>query len=342
MRSRREAPMDELAHPCWLCESPVRSIELRCPSCGMANPQHDPYATIGMPTEAAPPPIGSGGTSVFEVDELSFSDDDIEEVVCELAEIDEPSSPAGVEVVEEAVGHGGVIEGVLEARHRGAIENQVTHPAPGRAATLAVEVRRLGRRRWSRVVPEVPAEGVSLRLRRRPEGVAAGAGSFRIEPGPGLAWITARGTPEVYRRIGEATRLVDGARLRLGRHVYEFRERRRSTELMYAFGRSGDDGRNLPPHLVEIEPSGAEGRRFALAEGPTTVGRDGPHCDIAVPGDTLVSARHLEIRDGGEDGFEVRDLGTINGTFVAFPGRVAVEPGEVVVVGWEAVRVVLL
>jgi FHA domain/zinc-ribbon domain len=81
-----------------------------------------------------------------------------------------------------------------------------------------------------------------------------------------------------------------------------------------------DDGESLlaslgiaGPALVVRSGGGMAGQSFQPAEGRTLVGRS-PECEIFLD-DVTVSRRHAEIvRDG--DVFTIRDLGSLNGTYV--------------------------
>jgi hypothetical protein len=67
------------------------------------------------------------------------------------------------------------------------------------------------------------------------------------------------------------------------------------------------------PALVVRSGGGMAGQTFQPADGLTLVGRS-PECDIFLD-DVTVSRRHAEIvRDG--DSFTIRDLGSLNGTYV--------------------------
>jgi pSer/pThr/pTyr-binding forkhead associated (FHA) protein len=67
------------------------------------------------------------------------------------------------------------------------------------------------------------------------------------------------------------------------------------------------------PALVVRSGGGMAGQSFQPADGRTLVGRS-PECDIFLD-DVTVSRRHAEIhRDG--DTFTIRDLGSLNGTYV--------------------------
>jgi FHA domain-containing protein/zinc ribbon protein len=67
------------------------------------------------------------------------------------------------------------------------------------------------------------------------------------------------------------------------------------------------------PALVVRSGGGITGQPFQPGDGQTLIGRS-PECDIFLD-DVTVSRRHAEItRDGDE--FTIRDLGSLNGTYV--------------------------
>ena len=92
------------------------------------------------------------------------------------------------------------------------------------------------------------------------------------------------------------------------------------TTLSYDVDEAGDDGESLlgtlgitGPALVVRSGGGMAGQPFQPGEGRTLVGRS-PECDIFLD-DVTVSRRHAEIvREGDE--FTIRDLGSLNGTYV--------------------------
>ena len=67
------------------------------------------------------------------------------------------------------------------------------------------------------------------------------------------------------------------------------------------------------PALVVRSGGGMAGQPFQPGEGRTLVGRS-PECDIFLD-DVTVSRRHAEIVREGES-FKIRDLGSLNGTYV--------------------------
>src|SRR4051794_40628163 len=81
-----------------------------------------------------------------------------------------------------------------------------------------------------------------------------------------------------------------------------------------------------------------DGSRIQLAEDPVRIGRL-PDCAIALS-DSQVSRHHAEVRIG-ENGFEVVDLGSLNGTTVngaKVQGEQALADGDMIGVGETAIR----
>ncbi len=66
--------------------------------------------------------------------------------------------------------------------------------------------------------------------------------------------------------------------------------------------------------LLVVKRGPNAGSRFALAGDLTTVGRH-PRSDIFLD-DVTVSRRHAEVRRAATGGFEVHDVGSLNGTYV--------------------------
>jgi FHA domain/zinc-ribbon domain len=92
------------------------------------------------------------------------------------------------------------------------------------------------------------------------------------------------------------------------------------TTMTFDVEETGDDGESLlsalgitGPALVVRSGGGMAGQSFQPGEGTTLIGRS-PECDIFLD-DVTVSRRHAEIRREG-DTFTIRDLGSLNGTYV--------------------------
>jgi len=67
------------------------------------------------------------------------------------------------------------------------------------------------------------------------------------------------------------------------------------------------------PALVVRSGGGMAGQVFQPPEGKTLIGRS-PECEIFLD-DVTVSRRHAELERAGET-FTIRDLGSLNGTYV--------------------------
>jgi pSer/pThr/pTyr-binding forkhead associated (FHA) protein len=83
---------------------------------------------------------------------------------------------------------------------------------------------------------------------------------------------------------------------------------------------AGDEGESLlaslgiiGPALVVRSGGGMAGQSFQPAEGTTLIGRS-PECDVFLD-DVTVSRRHAQLTREG-DAFTIRDLGSLNGTYV--------------------------
>jgi hypothetical protein len=92
------------------------------------------------------------------------------------------------------------------------------------------------------------------------------------------------------------------------------------TTLSYDVDEAGEDGETLlgalgitGPALVVRSGGGIAGQPFQPGEGKTLIGRS-PECDIFLD-DVTVSRRHAEIARE-DDEFTIKDLGSLNGTYV--------------------------
>ena len=92
------------------------------------------------------------------------------------------------------------------------------------------------------------------------------------------------------------------------------------TTMTFDLEEAGDENESLltalgitGPALVVRSGGGMAGQSFQPGEGTTVIGRS-PECDVFLD-DVTVSRRHAEIRrEGGT--FTIRDLGSLNGTYV--------------------------
>jgi FHA domain-containing protein/zinc ribbon protein len=92
------------------------------------------------------------------------------------------------------------------------------------------------------------------------------------------------------------------------------------TTLTFDVEDAGEEGESLleslgikGPALVVRSGGGMAGQSFQPADGQTLIGRS-PECDVFLD-DVTVSRRHAELSREGET-FTIRDLGSLNGTYV--------------------------
>ena len=87
---------------------------------------------------------------------------------------------------------------------------------------------------------------------------------------------------------------------------FDIEQQGEEVDLLEALGITG-------PALVVRSGGGMAGQSFQPDEGRTLIGRS-PECDVFLD-DGTVSRRHAELVRVGET-FTVRDLGSLNGTYV--------------------------
>jgi hypothetical protein len=87
---------------------------------------------------------------------------------------------------------------------------------------------------------------------------------------------------------------------------FDINEEGEEVDLLTALGITG-------PALVVRSGGGMAGQSFQPGEGRTLIGRS-PECDVFLD-DVTVSRRHAELLREGES-FSIRDLGSLNGTYV--------------------------
>ena len=73
-----------------------------------------------------------------------------------------------------------------------------------------------------------------------------------------------------------------------------------------------------------------------LADRPIVVGK-ADDCDLVLAGDDYISRRHVKFTPS-ENGIQLEDLGSSNGTYLRIPQPVALEPGDEVLIGASVLR----
>jgi DNA-binding SARP family transcriptional activator/pSer/pThr/pTyr-binding forkhead associated (FHA) protein len=88
------------------------------------------------------------------------------------------------------------------------------------------------------------------------------------------------------------------------------------------------------PQAVICRIAGGDGERYAVTRR-FLIGR--AEGDVVQPGDPFLSSRHAEVAHRGSD-YVLRDLGSLNGTFVRIEGVTPLEPGNCIMVGSQILR----
>jgi pSer/pThr/pTyr-binding forkhead associated (FHA) protein len=88
--------------------------------------------------------------------------------------------------------------------------------------------------------------------------------------------------------------------------------------------------------VVQLLGGGGEGDVFPLKGGENLIGRGTG--DVSFPHDGYVSSKHAMIVVG-EGTLLIRDLGSANGTFVRVSGEASLNPGDLLLVGEQILRV---
>lgn len=130
--------------------------------------------------------------------------------------------------------------------------------------------------------------------------------------------------------------LEPGDELRIGRQRLRLEQMPEEPESLADQPLWGSPDPGYTARLVQLLEGGVEGDVFPLASGDNTLGRAAG--EVTFPGDGYVSGRHAVITVG-EAGLRVRDLGSANGTFVRVQGAARLNPGDLLLVGEQILRV---
>ncbi|MYN63765.1 MAG: FHA domain-containing protein [Acidobacteria bacterium] len=91
-----------------------------------------------------------------------------------------------------------------------------------------------------------------------------------------------------------------------------------------------------PRLLSHHDPGGLPVKQYQLSEGPQVIGRDAPDITLATD-DGSLSRRHASVVVVGP-GLFVRDLNSVNGTYLKIDGSCVLAEGDVVRIGAQALR----
>lgn len=72
---------------------------------------------------------------------------------------------------------------------------------------------------------------------------------------------------------------------------------------------------DLFPSVAEVRPDGSEGTPFLLHQDAATIGRDSKRCALVLD-DPMASPVHARFFRDGKGGWQVENLGSLNGTWV--------------------------
>lgn len=149
--------------------------------------------------------------------------------------------------------------------------------------------------------------------------------SFLPEPAP-------NGT---FMLIRQKTELAPGAEIRIGRQLLRL-ERQPPAPPKGAEPRWGSPDPGYRMRLVQVLAGGADGDSFPMREGENLLGRT--NGDVTFAADGYVSGRHASLTVRGER-VVLEDLGSSNGTFVRLAQETNIDPGDLLLVGDQLLRI---
>lgn len=160
-----------------------------------------------------------------------------------------------------------------------------------------------------------------------------------LDVGDDLAFLEDLSTPYgTFVRVRDEIALVDGDRVRIGHALFQVQltsplpptPSDGSAWLGSAGAPSTHAGR-----LLRIGPNDVVLEAWLLGTTETVIGRSVG--DVLMSDDAFVSSRHASIAVVGGT-CKLKDLGSTNGCFLRIRGRVAVQPGDVILVGQHLLR----
>lgn len=152
--------------------------------------------------------------------------------------------------------------------------------------------------------------------------------------GNSLSWRSEETLNGTFVLIKRETRLKEGDELRVGRQLMRVERHPATPPTSEPLWGSPNPGYRF--RLVQVLAGDVDGDVFPLLEGENLVGRTAG--DLSFPTDGYVSSRHASIVVQG-DSIVVRDQGSSNGTFVRLPEQAPLEPGDLLLVGEQLLRI---
>ena len=140
----------------------------------------------------------------------------------------------------------------------------------------------------------------------------------------------------VFRRLRNEAVLRSGDHVRLGRQLLRIEPMGISARVQIEgtkFWGSPDPG--YEARLLQLLQGGSIGEVFPLRAGENLIGREAG--DVTFPTDRFVSGRHAVVKVEGEN-YVLRDVGSSNGTFVRITGATPLQPGDLLLVGNQLLR----
>lgn len=160
-----------------------------------------------------------------------------------------------------------------------------------------------------------------------------------LDVGEELAFLEDRSTRYgTFVRIRDEMALADGDRVRIGHALFQVQLTNPlppPTNDGSAWLGSAGAGSDHAGRLLRLGPDDTVLEAHLLASDETIIGR--AVGDILMAEDPFVSSRHASISVSGGT-CKLRDLGSTNGSFFRIRGRVAVQPGDVILVGQHLLR----
>ena len=122
-------------------------------------------------------------------------------------------------------------------------------------------------------------------------------------------------------------------------HLVEGRERAVATGSVARMGRQWlvFGSKQNPLVVAHHDPRGRLVKRYQLSAGTQIVGRDSPDITLAATEDGSLSRRHASVVVVGPGVF-LRDLNSVNGTYLKIDGSCELADGDVVRIGGQALR----
>lgn len=141
-----------------------------------------------------------------------------------------------------------------------------------------------------------------------------------------------------FVRIRDEVALTDGDQLRIGHGLFQ-------VQLSLPLPPPTSDGAawlgsagalsNHSGRLLRLGPDGVVLEAYLLGSNELLIGRTSG--DVLMSQDPFVSSRHASISVKGGT-CKLTDLGSTNGSFLKIRGRVAVSPGDVILIGQKLLR----